>query len=143
MPAREIRDRVSQQIWSDYFTFCVERNPWDKTLSHYHMLRFRSGGNLSLEDYFEQGRFCRNYGRYTDGSGQTIVDRILKYEKLNDELAEVFGSLGIPYYGDLGVRAKGEYRTDRRHYREILNREQRDKIGAVFESEIALFGYRF
>src|SRR3954467_14122136 len=39
MPAKAVRATILQQIWKDYFKFCVERNPWDKTVSHYHMQR--------------------------------------------------------------------------------------------------------
>jgi hypothetical protein len=33
--AREIRDYVGGDVWNEYFTFAMERNPWDKTLSRY------------------------------------------------------------------------------------------------------------
>ncbi len=39
MPASEVRSRVPADVWSSYFKFCVERNPWDKVLSHYHIWR--------------------------------------------------------------------------------------------------------
>src|SRR5207248_8898002 len=39
-------------IWNSYFKFCVDRNPWDKVLSHYHMHAYRLGGALSLDQYF-------------------------------------------------------------------------------------------
>ena len=37
MPAREVKQRVPVDVWNGYFKFCVERNPWDKLLSHYNM----------------------------------------------------------------------------------------------------------
>src|SRR5665809_5038 len=39
MPAREIINRVGHATWRSYTTFCVGRNPWDKSLSHYYMLK--------------------------------------------------------------------------------------------------------
>ncbi|WP_298038606.1 sulfotransferase family 2 domain-containing protein [uncultured Desulfuromonas sp.] len=143
IPAADIKKKVSREIWNNYFKFCVERNPWDKTLSHYHMLRFRAENNLSLDEYFEKGQFCFNYPKYTDNSGSVIVDRIVKYENLSEELAYIFRRLNIPFEGSLGVKAKSEYRTDRRHYKEILSTEQAEIISKAFSREIELFGYSF
>jgi hypothetical protein len=144
MPAREVRNRVPTAVWNDYFKFCVERNPWDKTLSHYHMHAAREGGSLSLDEYLARGRFPINYFRYTDRSGRKIiVDRIIRYENLLPELGEVFSQLSIPFDGTLGVTAKSEYRTDRRLYKDVFTDEQRRIIENVFAKEIELHGYRF
>ena len=37
MPAWLVRLRIPPTVWNSCFKFCVERNPWDKVLSHYHM----------------------------------------------------------------------------------------------------------
>src|SRR6476660_3985883 len=115
MPASEVKQRVSADVWNGYFKFCVERNPWDKVLSHYHMHAAREGGSLSFDEYLARGRFPINYFRYTDRSGRkVIVDRVLRYENLTAEIREVFLQLSIPFAGTLGVTAKSKYRTDRR-----------------------------
>ena len=91
MPAREVKNRVPAKVWNGYFKFCVERNPWDKVLSHFHMHAARAGGALSLDEYLARGRFPINYFRYTDRSGEKlIVDRVVRYENLLAELREVF-----------------------------------------------------
>jgi hypothetical protein len=154
MPAYEIRNRVSREAWNSYFKFCVERNPWDKVLSHYHMHAAREGGfarrslgeggSLSLDEYLARGRFPINYFRYADRSGKKIiVDRILRYENLIIELGEVFLQLNIPFEGTLGVAAKSEYRTDRRPHQQIFNDKQRRIVEKAFAKEIELHGYRF
>jgi len=144
MPASEVRNRVPAEVWNSYFKFCVERNPWDKVLSHYHMRVARQGGSLSLDEYLATGRFPVNYFRYTDPAGEKIiVDRVLRYENLMNDLAEVFAKLNIPFEGSLGIRAKSEYRTDRRPYWEIFNEEQRAIVERAFAKEIELHGYRF
>ncbi len=129
---------------NSYFKFCVERNPWDKVLSHYHMHAAREGGSLSLDEYLARGRFPINYFRYTDRSGtKIIVDRVVRYENLLVELGEVFSQLRIPFDGSLGVAAKSEYRTDRRPYQEVFNEEQQKIVKQAFAKEIELHGYRF
>jgi hypothetical protein len=144
MPACEVRNRVPAKIWDSYFKFCVERNPWDKVLSHYHMHAAREGGALSLDEYFARGRFPINYFRYTDRSGRKIiVDRVLRYENLLAELSEVFSRLNVPFDGTLGIKAKSEYRTDRRPYQEVFNEKQRKTVERAFAREIELHGYRF
>ena len=144
MPAFEIKNRVPDNVWNGYLKFCVERNPWDKVLSHYHMHAAREGRSLSLDEYLARGRFPINHFRYTDRSGRKIiVDRILRYENLTAELNEVFAQLNIPFDGTLRVAAKSEYRTDRRPYRQVFNEEQRRVVEKAFAKEIELHGYRF
>jgi hypothetical protein len=144
MPALEVRKRVPRDVWNGYFKFCVERNPWDKVLSHYHMQAAREHGSLSFDEYLARGRFPINYFRYTDRSGKIIiVDRILRYENLIAELYEVFSQLNIPFQGTLGVQAKSEYRTDRRPYQEVFNDKQRRIVEKAFAKEIELHGYHF
>ena len=144
IPASLVQKRVPAHVWNGYFKFCVERNPWDKVLSHYHMRAAREGRSLSLNGYLAAGRFPVNYFRYTDRSGtKTVVDRVLRYENLLAELDEVFSQLGIPFDGTLGVTAKSEYRTDRRPYQEVFSAEQGKIVENAFAKEIELHGYRF
>ncbi|MGE5207866.1 MAG: hypothetical protein ACM3KL_00900, partial [Alphaproteobacteria bacterium] len=144
MPAREVKNRVPPGIWNGYFKFCVERNPWDKVLSHYHMHAAREGGSLSFDQYLTRRRFPINYFRYTDRSGKNvIVDRVVRYENLIAELGQIFAQLNIPFGGTLCVAAKSDYRADRRPYQQVLNEAQRRIIENAFAQEIELHGYRF
>ena len=144
MPASEVQKRVPRAVWNSYFKFCVERNPWDKVLSHYHMHAAREGGSLSLNEYLARGRFPLNSFRYTDRRGKKIiVDRILRYENLPAELSEVFSKLNIPFNGTLDVSAKSQYRTDRRPYQQVFNDDQWRIVEKAFAKEIELHDYRF
>lgn len=141
MAALLVQARVSTDVWRSYFKFCVERNPWDKVLSHYHMHAHRTG-SLSLDQYFSIGKFPVNFPRYTAGR-EIIVDRVVRYENLKAELAEIFAQLNVPFDGSLGVKAKSEYRGNRTPYQAVFNEEQRRKIEQVFAREIELHGYRY
>ena len=142
-PARQIRERVGSEIWNSYFKFCVERNPWDKALSYYHMLNVRQGGGLSLDQFLKGNDFPVNFDKYTEPGDpkKIIVDRVLRYERLMEELSEGFAGLGIPFDGSLCVNAKSEYRTDRRPYREVFTRAQAERVAEIFAVERALHGY--
>ena len=139
-----MREKVPREVWDGYFKFCVERNPWDKMLSYYHMANFRSGGTLTFDALLAKKEFCVCYPLYTDRAhSQIIVDRVLRYERLREELGEVFGQLGVPFAGSLNVQAKAEYRNDRRPYREVYTSAQREIVARAFAWEIERHGYEF
>ncbi len=143
IPACTVRNRISTKMWNDYFKFCVERNPWDKTLSHYHMINYRAGGNMTFDEYIDRKNFCLNYPLYTDSKHNLIVDEVIKYESLMDELARIFDKLGVPFEGRLGVRAKSKYRKDKKPYQEVFSNEQREIIEKAFVKEIEMHKYTF
>jgi hypothetical protein len=137
------RQRIPKKIWNSYFKFCVERNPWDKTLSHYHMVNDRKGGDFSFDDYLKEESFCINYPKYTDSKGGLLVDKVVKYESLMDELGVIFQELGITFDGSFGVNAKSGHRKDRRPYQDVFSKKQREVIEKAFVSEIEMHGYVF
>lgn len=143
IPAFSVEKRVPRDVWNNYFKFSIERNPWDKTLSDYHMFKDRSAEGMSLDDYLNNGRFCLNYPKYTDLNGDLMVDRVLRYENLMDELGEVFELVKLPFSGTLGVKAKSEHRLDRAPYQDVFNKDQRQIISEAFSKEIEMHGYTY
>lgn len=145
LPAYKIRARAGADLWNRYYTFAVERNPWDKTVSYYSMKAARSETPLSWGDFVKGNEHCRNLLHYVEPRRPStiIVDRVVRYEHLDDELLEVFRQLGIPFEGTLGEKAKSQYRVDRRPYADWYDEAQRLRIGEVFADEISLHGYRF
>lgn len=142
--AADIADWMGANIWPKFFKFCVERNPWEKTISLYMMRKYHGELNSdSIDAFLDFGIFPLNYPIYTslENHSEIIVDRVLKYENLEDELKDVFEILGIPYSGDLGVRAKGEYRSNRLPAHKLLTPAQYNKIGDIFAHEISLHGW--
>jgi hypothetical protein len=142
MSAERVRARIPADIWQSYFKFCVERNPFDKSLSHFHMLKAQ-GGVADLDAYLQGDELCRNEPLYTDAKGGLLVDRVLRYEDLDAQMGEVMSALGLPYSGQIGVRAKAGYRTDRAPYRDVLTPTQRARIETLYADEIARHGYQF
>jgi hypothetical protein len=145
MPASLARARLSKRLWRDYFTFSIERNPWDKTISHFHSRQRLQGDQLTFEEYLARGDLCLNYPIYTvpGDPRRLMVDRVIRYEQLDSDLADVLGPLGVPFKPPLGIGAKGGYRTDRRPYQEVYTSEQRDLVARAFAPEIELHGYTF
>ncbi len=143
IPAQLVKYRLIGRQWDDYYKFCVERNPWDKTLSHYHMINSRSNGDVTLQKYLCGDNFSLNYQLYTDWKGDLLVDRVLRYETLTEDLTILFKELSIPFNGTLEANAKSDHRLDRRHYRDVFTMKQRFFVERLFEKEIQMHGYRY
>jgi hypothetical protein len=109
------------------------------------MKKFMEDPNLTLIRYLAQGQFPVNFQKYTEpGNPKEInINRVLYYENLMEQLAQIFQELGIPFKGSLGVNAKSEYRKDRRPYAEIYASNQVTLIDEIFGHEISLHGYKF
>jgi len=143
IPALQIKSFVLKSIWNNYFKFCVERNPWDKVVSLYHMVNFNRTEKVSFKTFINRWKLQSNYNLYTSLTGNIIVDKIIKYDNLNEELTSVFTQLGIPFSGQLSVKAKSHYRKDKRNYRDYYNNNTKDIVGNKFKREIKLLGFEF
>lgn len=142
MPAKVARVILGEDIWNSYYKFCVERDAWSKTLSHYKMLVIRRTKGVSSFDDYLRKHDCKNYHQYTDRSGaNVIVDRIIDYGNLDHELGEVFGLLGIPYTGHLAVRTKDYSKASESLGVGQLSQEQKKIIATDYADEIALMSY--
>jgi hypothetical protein len=140
MPATMIR-RLLPEAWQDYYTFTVERNPYEIAVSAYFWARRHWAlGDITLSEFIHSSHLPRysNWRLYSDGD-DVIVDRIVQYQRLNEELVHLADQLGLP---EIKIpRAKGRYRTHGPSPSEMLTPGDRARIEAVFAHELELFSY--
>ena len=146
IPARFARARMPRDIWNNYLKVAVDRNPWDKTLSHFHMFRNADwhrhyNPDLTLDSYLAKGVYCHNAPFYCDVSGKIIVDRILRYDRLAEDLPTLFEDVGIPFEGL--PHAKSGIRKDHRSYHDVFDKQQAKNIEKAFELEISLHDWEY
>lgn len=147
-PAWVIRARAPKE-WASYTTFCVERNPWDKVLSGLAWVRTQYRQDWDVDTYldFVADRIAKgyhgtgvspyNFRSYTDPcTDEVIVDRILRYERLEEELRPVLDGLGLPM-----VELPRAYGDRRRGGDAALTDAQVARVAQLFAPEIDLFGY--
>lgn len=155
-PAWQIRLRVKPEVWNGYFKFSIDRNPFDKILSGWHYWQWKYGTEISMEAYLKKveaairlrkhgvGSLPWNFMNYTDpATGETMVDRVIKFENLHKDLGEVCEKLGILFSPEMLPKAKGSIRKNTKSYKEILTEKQRETVAELFKDELNLNGYTF
>ncbi|MFT4768342.1 MAG: hypothetical protein ACI8RN_001477 [Glaciecola sp.] len=144
MPAARIRELVGDDVWDSYFTFCFERNPWDKAVSYYLWKQYGQGRAMpSFGDYVEKKphRLPRDAQLYFDGD-DVLVDRVFEFRELGAALEELRGHLNLELPEPLPGEKTGVAR-ERKHYREYYDEHSKARIADLFSREIALMGYQF
>jgi hypothetical protein len=142
MKAKAVRKVVGDDVFGSYFKFCVEREPVDKCISHYSMLKNsadHNSGNQSLtwEEYVERGDFPVDHKKYLGADGELLVDKIIKYETLNADLIALMGSLQVPFKG-LTTQAKAGFRDRPFDVSDAV----RERIYQEFRQSNGVTGYR-
>lgn len=144
MPACEIKRKIGEKIWNNYFSFCFERNPWDRVISLYYY-DYKTEPRPTLREYLHSGATNilkkRGINSYTI-NGRIAVDRVCLFENLEDEIEKIRLQLGMPEKIKL-PHAKTGFRKDRRHYSEILTNEEAAMIADLFSDEIRYFNYKY
>lgn len=151
IPAFRIKEMIAEMdksIWNNYFKFCFERNPWDKSISQYYFHRQRSPyGQRNLHEFIMHNTLPRfsDWRLYTDEKqDKVIVDKVFKYEEMNEALSFLKEKLDLP--SDIIMpkkRYKGWTRKDYRNYKKFLTEEERYRIAEVFHKEIKEFGFKW
>ena len=141
--AMEVRAWLPRSIWRNYHKVAVERNPWDRAISLYWWRLRDHNDRPSMLEFIQtvEQRAISNLGFYAI-DGEVVVDHVLRYEQLADELARMCKRIGFDGTIEL-PHAKSSSRKDRRPYQEVLGPEEREVIAERCSREIDLLGYEF
>jgi len=140
------KNYISTSTFQDYYSFCFIRNPWDHALSQFFELK-KDNKMQSLDlDTFINGGMLESFATscrliYSDQK-RILVKHLFRYENLQETMHSIFNELNLTGNPEL-PRAKSNLRTDKRHYREILNQSQKNAIEQIFDREIEWGKYKF
>lgn len=137
IPASIVRDRLGPRIWDGYFTFCFERDPWEKVRSWYFYASRDNPDRLPFEEWALVRDLPSDWNKYTI-RGEVAVDYVGQYARLEDDLRHALGQVGISDVPAL-PRAKGQIRPAQE--RPTITPAIDERIRSVFAEEIRHFGY--
>ena len=145
MPVSMVRRMLGRKRFESYFSFAVERNPWDAVVSLYHWHVRDTSDPQPFAAYVGSEAvvtFATKQQRIYRLDGRVAVDRVLRYESLADELASVWSELALPGSPDL-PHAKAGTRPRGTSYRSYYDDATRDRVAELFAAPIAELGYEF
>ena len=137
-------------IWKNYFSFCVIRNPWDRMVSLYHY--WCDGKDVSNQRGISFKEFClsfptsishsyyhkRRQVEFIDRDG-IRVDAILKFENLEEDFQSICNHLNLNV--SLPHLIKSKFRKP--DYSAYYDNETRAWVADYFAEDIELGGYKF
>jgi len=141
MPAWRVRAYLGEAVWSSYFKFTFERNPWDRQVSWYRFKTRKLDEKPSFADFMANTRRAHvdNYELYAI-DGAVAMDFVGAYERLDADFAQVLERLGLA--GRAALPSLNQ--TSKPHgYRSYYDDRLRDLVGEWYAREVAAFGYAF
>ena len=125
--------------WSGYFKFCLERNPWDKTVSRYFWKYRGRTSRPDFDAFIANDKHVSDFDAYSL-DGNIGVDYVGNYGDLANSIAHISQTIGcdipLPLHRNANTRQK-------RDYKQMYTAETREMVGEIYAREIAAFGYSF
>ena len=167
--AVELKDIFDERGWDwfSYKRFCVVRNPYDRVVSLYHHRQklkverielagivwkflYKMNDILRPTNTFREYVFRINPKRplrislkpfISDKKGNLLVDDVLMFENLTDELPKYLETF------DISIKPEDiphlNATQNRRAYRDYYDEATKQRVSELYSYEINRFGYRF
>lgn len=143
--------------WSNYFKFCIVRNPWDKTLSDYFWKTKRMKTPPTFETFVAsldassdalKGVKPDNHSNWLMYTieDKIAVDFIVRYENLANDLKDALLHTTVSWDGWMPHMKKGVYRKEgdvSRDYRKLYTDKTAQIVYDLYEKEINQLNYQF
>ena len=146
--------------YSDFFTFTIVRNPWDRLYSAYKFLQ-KGGINIhdknafdihlsiykDFEDFVLNGlnkkimwkimHLIPQYEFVCNKNGKIIVDYVGHFENLDKSVDDINDILKSDF------KLEHHNKTDKKDYKDIYTTEMIEKVYQIYQKDIDIFEYSF
>lgn len=131
-----------------HFKFSIVRNPWDRMVSwvKYRDRRFNRNrgtfeerfiGDLRDPVFTDLAR-SKSYTAMLTIQGELLVDEICYFDRLEEQLPALNERTGVDF-----LKLPRTNGTQHDHYRKYYTAQSARLVGALFESDVELFGFEF
>lgn len=145
--ASSVRSRIPKAIWDSYYKFCVERNPWDKSISYFYWVH-KGNPDVELNEYYRNHKrhgtndqvFASDWTRYTSRN-KIIVDQVIDFSDMSAGVCDALRRAGVAEDTIAKLdfpQEKSGIRKAKKHY---IDDHTDQLIRSVFHHEIAHFPF--
>jgi hypothetical protein len=151
MSAAEIRNKIGEEVWSNYYKFCVIRNPFEKAVSAFYGFNDR-GCSVELYDWEKERAdfesWLQSSGPPLDNDkyqidGEFCLDDVVRHETLANDLQRVCILLGIPWNPAALQYFKAGFRPQNATIETLYTEKSRMLVETAYEYELNYFNYSF
>lgn len=150
------REMLPEEVFQGLFKFAIVRNPWDLQVSSFHHIRREKpevlagvrnfGDFLRLKfdpdrpyEYMLDTSAELQHEYLVDLRGNVIVDFIGRYERLEEDFAQICQRIGVPGLSLPHLRKASE----RRDYRSYYTDELIELVSHHYQRDLDILGYGF
>lgn len=157
--ASTIKEIIGQQIYEEYLTFSMVRNPWDKAVSQYLYMQHRSDlrtylgmspstdfkSYLALLDKKTHVQWEPQTRFILDNNGEPLVDNVARFESYSRSINKIFNQLRVKkrMFGLLPRKLLHLNQSQRSHYSQYYDSESVDMVSHLYLDDIRYFNYEF
>lgn len=140
-----IAKRKYSDVWDEYTTFTVVRNPWDRLVSMRTTGWWDKISNApasgSFYKFIENITLCP-HERYDSNLYVDMLDieldYIIKFENLQAEFSNMLSDLNIQ-----NIKLPHVYKYNHKPFRQCYDQATRDLVSDIYKADIEKFGYTF
>lgn len=141
---KTIQDKISNEIFENFFKFAIVRNPFSRFVSRYNYMKLTNTlreKNFSdfLTKHIEKSLMADQQFKFLlNKNGEIGVDKIIKFENINEEIKELgkILSLDISKFKKLNVSTHGDYR-------DYYNSNTKKIVEDFCKEDLEYFNYSF
>ncbi len=149
MSAEQVRAELGDDLWSQYFKFCVVRNPFEQLVSYFYFLRresFTPQFDERHKDEFARWltteKLPSNEPMYKI-AGENCMDFLVRFENLQGDLQRVCSHIGVDWKPSELSTYKSGFRPAEATAAKIYTEPARQFVERQYAQELRYLGYSF